>query len=115
LLTVLAVLALAGLSVYAFVFMFDTVERVAISVSFGMPAVGGAAAIWLPDYTPRSRKWYVLGSVTVSVASILFALLYHETRTSVPAPAIFYPVVCAVVLAGFIAGAWVGTWMHNES
>lgn len=114
LLTVVAVLASAGLSVYAFVFMFDTVERVAISVCFGVPAVTGAAVAWLPDYTPRSRKWYALGSVTVSVACILFTLLHHATRASVPAPGIFYPVVCAVVLAGFIAGAWVGTWVHNE-
>jgi hypothetical protein len=115
LLAIIAVLASAGLSVYAFVFMFDTVERVAISGCFGIAAVGGAAVVWLPDFTPRSRKWYALWSVSVGIASILFTLLHHATRASVLAPAIFYPLTCAIVLAGFCAGLVAGVSVHNES
>jgi hypothetical protein len=46
-------LALTGLSVYSFLFLFDATERLSIVLCFGVGFIGGSAALRLPAIPAR--------------------------------------------------------------
>jgi hypothetical protein len=50
---VAVMLALTGLSVYGFLFLFDATERLSIVLCFGVGFIGGSAALWLPAIPAR--------------------------------------------------------------
>jgi hypothetical protein len=108
-------LAVLALSFYAFLCMFNTTERVAIGGCFGIAVAVCAAGTFLPEVTARNRKWFVPASILLCTASTVFTLLHHARPASVPAPGIFYPLVCVVVFAGVIAGLILGVSLHHES
>jgi hypothetical protein len=50
---VAVMLALTGLSVYGFLFLFDATERLSIVLCFGVGFIGGSAALRLPAIPAR--------------------------------------------------------------
>jgi hypothetical protein len=50
---VAVMLALTGLSVYSFLFLFDATERLSIVLCFGVGFIGGSAALRLPAIPAR--------------------------------------------------------------
>lgn len=109
LMTIIAALALAGLSIYALLFMFDTAEKQAISVCGGLAILAGFEIL-----SPFGRKTVTM---LILLQAAVMPLLLHWLGwhpTSVPAPAVFALVLCAVLLAGLIGGLITGAMVFGR-
>lgn len=112
-LTLIAVAAVAGLSVYAFLFMFNAFERLAISGCACITILGGFAAV-----APRGGKTVRAISALTPLLAVVTVPLRHWLgwrSTSMPAPVIFAIVVCAVIYACLIGGLVIGAMVFDES
>jgi hypothetical protein len=102
----------AGLLVYTLAFLFNNSERVAIGLCFGVPLVGCFAVVRFGAVTLRLRKWFAVAAVLLFLANVGLEVSHgYPQAGSTPAPAVFYPVVCVVVLAGVVGGLIAGITM----
>jgi uncharacterized membrane protein len=107
LLTIIAVPALIGLSIYALLFMLNAVEKQMILACGVIAILGGFAAF------ARRKIVTMLSLLPTTGLPLLLHWLGWRTA-SVPAPVVFALMLCAVAYVGLIAGLIIGAMVFER-